>query len=158
MSIDPTAANNPSGEFTFHGSYTRAVDAKGRFALPFRFRQGGSVPVEEKYVVSQGADGSLSLLPYAVWIENFNRMREGQAGPELRANMRKMSLMSTVVEPDSQGRVAVPVDKLGKSGISKKITVVGMGAYMELWNPEVLDKLDAEGDVVDPGFMDEFYR
>ena len=54
--------------------------------------------------------------------------------------------------------VAVPVDKLGKSGISKKITVVGMGAYIELWNPEVLDKMDAEGDVVDPGFMDEFYR
>ena len=81
MDFDATANENTAPAFTFHGSYTRAVDAKGRFALPFRFRQGGSVPVEEKYVVSQGADGSLSLLPYAVWIVNFNRMRQGEAGP-----------------------------------------------------------------------------
>ena len=158
MNFDSTAASNPGPEFTFHGSYTRSVDAKGRFALPFRFRQGGSVPVEEKYVVSQGADGSLSLLPYSVWIENFNRMRQGEAGPELRANLRKMSLASTVVEPDSQGRVAVPVDRLAKGGITKKITVVGMGSYMELWDPEELARMEAEGDVVDPGFMNEFFR
>jgi MraZ protein len=158
MNIDPTAATNPSPEFTFHGSYTRAVDAKGRFALPFRFRQGGSVPVEEKYVVSQGADGSLSLLPYAVWIENFNRMREGKPGPELRKNLRRMSLRSLVVEPDKQGRVAVPLEKLQNAGIAAKITVVGMGTYMELWDPDELAAMDAEGDTVDPGFMNEFYR
>lgn len=158
MDFDTTANENQAQAFTFHGSYTRAVDAKGRFALPFRFRQGGSVPVEEKYVVSQGADGSLSLLPYAVWIANFHRMRQGTAGSKLRANMRKMSLASIIVEPDSQGRVAVPVDTLTDCGISKKITVVGMGSYMELWDAESLAKLNAGDDEVDSGFMDEFYR
>ena len=158
MDFDTTASENQTPTFTFHGSYTRAVDAKGRFALPFRFRQGGSVPVEEKYVVSQGADGSLSLLPYAVWIVNFNRMRQGKAGPELRANMRKISLSSTVVEPDSQGRVAVSVETLAACGISRKITVVGMGNYMELWDPESLAQLNSGSDEVDSGFMDVFYR
>ena len=126
--------------------------------MPFRFRQGGSVPVEEKYVVSKGADGSLSLLPYSVWIENFNRMRQGQPGPELRANLRRMSLASTVVEPDSQGRVAVSPDTLSEFGIAKKIAVVGMGSYMELWDPEALAKLDSGDGEVDAGFVDEFYR
>ena len=158
MDFDPTTSSSPSPEFTFHGSYTRAVDAKGRFALPFRFRQGGSVPVEEKYVVSRGADGSLSLLPYAVWIENFNRMRQGKPGPDLRANLRRMSLASTVVEPDSQGRVAVTADILAKCGIAKKVTVVGMGAYMELWDPDALARLNAGAEEVDDGFMDEFFR
>ena len=158
MDFDTTANENQLPAFTFHGSYTRAVDVKGRFALPFRFRQGGSVPVEEKYVVSQGADGSLSLLPYAVWITNFNRMRQGKAGSELRANMRKMSLASTVVEPDSQGRVAVSAETLAGCGISRKITVVGMGNYMELWDPESLAQLNSGSDEVDSGFMDEFYR
>jgi MraZ protein len=158
MDFDATANANQAPAFTFHGSYTRAVDTKGRFALPFRFRQGGSVPVEEKYVVSQGADGSLSLLPYTVWIENFNRMRQGRPGPELRANMRRMSLASTVVEPDSQGRVAVAAETLARCGITKKVTVVGMGSYMELWDPASLDGLNAGADEVDSGFMDEFYR
>jgi MraZ protein len=134
------------------------VDAKGRFALPFRFRQGGSGPAEEKYVVSRGADGSLSLLPYSVWIANFNRMRQGTPGPELRANLRRMSLASTVVEPDGQGRVAVPVESLAGCGIAKKVTVVGMGSYMELWDPETLARTSPDDKDVDAGFMDDFYR
>jgi MraZ protein len=154
MDFDTTANQQQAPAFTFHGSYTRSVDSKGRFALPFRFRQGGSVPVEEKYMVSQGADGSLSLLPYSVWIENFNRMRQGKPGPELRANMRRMSLASTPVEPDSQGRVAVTAETLAKYGITKKITVVGMGSYMELWAPDSLTQLNNGVDSVDPGFMD----
>ncbi len=158
MDFDTTANENQAPAFTFHGSYTRAVDAKGRFALPFRFRQGGSVPVEEKYVISQGADGSLSLLPYAVWIDNFNRMSQGKPGKDSRANKRKMSLASTTVEPDSQGRVAVPAGTLANYGITKKIVVVGMGSYMELWDPDSLDKLNAGSDEVDSGFMDDFYR
>ena len=158
MNFDPRTEQPLDATFTFHGSYTRAVDAKGRFALPFRFRQGGSVPAEEKYVISKGADGSLSLLPYSVWIENFNRMRQGQPGPELRANLRRMSLASTVVEPDSQGRVAVSPDTLSVYGITKKIFVVGMGSYMELWDPEVLAKLDSGDGEVDSGFMNGFYR
>ena len=72
--------------------------------------------------------------------------------------MRKMSLASTVVEPDSQGRVAVSVETLAACGISKKITVVGMGNYMELWDADSLAQLNSGSDKVDSGFMDEFYR
>jgi MraZ protein len=158
MDFDKSAAAPDDFGFTFHGSYTRAVDAKGRFALPFRFRQGGAGPAEEKYVVARGADGSLSLLPYSVWIANFNRMRQGKPGPALRANLRRMSRNSLVLEPDSQGRVAVSPDFLADCGITKKIAVVGMGSYMELWDPDVLAKQDEGGAEVDAGFMDDFYR
>ena len=158
MDFETTAYENQAPSFTFHGSYTRAVDAKGRFALPFRFRQGGSVPADEKYMLSKGADGSLSLLPYAVWVANFHRMNQGKPGKELRANIRKMSLASKSLEPDSQGRVAVPAETLAACGIDKKITVVGMGNYMELWDPESLAELNAGFDEVDTSFMDEFYR
>jgi MraZ protein len=158
MDFDPRANENLVPAFNFHGSYTRSVDAKGRFALPFRFRQGGPDPSEEKYVVSHGADGSLSLLPYSVWVAKFHRMGQGKAGPELRANIRKMSLASTEVKPDSQGRLAVPVETLSVAGITRKITVVGMGNYMELWDPEALDQLNAGSIEVAASFMDEFYR
>jgi MraZ protein len=158
MDFDTTANENQAPSSTFHGSYTRSVDAKGRFALPFRFRQGGPVPGEEKYMVTQGPDGSLSLMPYAVWMANFHRMSQGKPSRELRANKRKMSLASSEVTPDSQGRVAVSTETLAACGISKKITVVGMGNYMELWDPESLAQLNSGSDEVDSGFMDEFYR
>lgn len=155
MDRDSTTSRPPASDFTFHGTYTRAVDAKGRFNLPFRFRQAGQ---EEKYVVAKGADDSLALLPYSVWIENFNRLREGEPGAPLRKNLRSMSLSSKVVEPDSQGRVAVTPEILQSYGITQKITIVGMGSFMELWDPETLAGITADGEVLDSTFMDEFYR
>lgn len=158
MDHDKTADTLDPGGFTFHGSYSRSVDAKGRFNLPFRFRQGGSGSADEKYVVTSGADGSLALLPYSVWIANFNRMRQGEPGPELRRNLRRMSRQSTVVEPDSQGRVAINPEILGRVGITGKVAVVGMVSYMELWDPDNLERIEAGGEEPDAGFMDEFYR
>lgn len=147
----------PESAFAFHGSHTRSVDAKGRFNLPFKFLRGGSGPEEEKFVVSKGADGSLSLLPHSVWLANFNRLRQGKPGPELRAYLRRMSTNSKVVEPDSQGRVAVSHEILSGFGISKKITIVGMGDYMELWDPATLEAFNAEGEG-DAAYNDEFFR
>lgn len=158
MDFDQTAAGLGEGGSTFHGSYTRSVDTKGRFNLPFRFRQSGPGPAEEKYVVSRGADGSLSLLPYSIWIANFNRLRQGTPGKDLRGNLRRMSLASKTVEPDAQGRVAIPPEILAANGIGKRITVVGMGSYMELWSPEALAQLEAGLEDPDAGFLDEFYR
>jgi MraZ protein len=157
MISDPTASTPQDFPFTFHGSYTRAVDTKGRFNLPFRFRRAGQMPEDEKYVVTKGADGALALLPYAVWIENFNRMRRGEPGATLRENLRRMSRASQVVVPDGQGRVAIPAEFLKSRGIGQKVTVLGMGSYMELWDPQVLEKSAGQDDL-DDGFVDEFYR
>ena len=44
MTSDPTASAPQDFPLTFHGSYTRAVDAKGRFNLPFRFRRADAAP------------------------------------------------------------------------------------------------------------------
>lgn len=132
------AAADEGFAFTFHGSYTRAVDAKGRFALPFRLRQAGAEQSEEKYMVSRGADGALSLHPYDVWVENFNRLRREPPSQELRDYLRWMSANSLQVAVDAQGRVAVPPERLAACGIDKKITVLGMGSYMELYAPEAV--------------------
>lgn len=157
MSDHPYSPTLPETVFAFHGSHSRAVDAKGRFNLPFKFLRGGSGPEEEKFVISKGADGSLSLLPHSVWLANFNRLRQGEPGPQLRAYLRRMSTSSTVVEPDSQGRVAVSRDILAEFGIDKKIAIVGMGNYMELWDPETLETVNAQGEG-DGAFNDEFFR
>lgn len=157
MDFERPADATESSSFTFHGSYDRSVDKKGRFNLPFRFRQGGP-EMDEKYVVTGGADGSLALQPYSEWIANFNRMRQGKPGPELRRNLRRMSRGSTIVEPDSQGRIAVNPEILGRVGITGKVTVVGMVSYMELWDPTTLEKVEASGEDPDAGFLDEFYR
>ncbi len=140
--------------FTFHGSHSRSVDTKGRFNLPLPFR----VAAEEKYMVSWGADGVLTLSPYTVWVANFNRLRALEPTAELRQFLRVISRSSRVVEPDQQGRVAVTSELLSSVGIERKIAIVGMGNYMELWDPQTLEQLDSSTEALEPQFMNEFFR
>ena len=147
----------PDAAFAFHGSHTRAVDAKGRFNLPFKFLRGGNGPDEDRFVVSKGADGSLSLLPHSVLLANFNRLRQTEPGPKLRAYLRRMSTNSLIVEPDAQGRVAVSRETLLEYGIDKRIAIVGMGSYMELWDPAALEDANAEVEG-EAAFDDQFFR
>ncbi len=141
----------------FHGSYLRSVDKKGRFNLPFRFRRSGATHAEEKYVVSDGPDGTLNLLPYGEFVQAFNRMRGRRPGAELRRELRRLSHSSRVLSPDAQGRVAVSPDFLARIHVDKKVLVVGMGNYMELWKPERFTATQETDETADTGFMDEFY-
>ncbi|MCP4572421.1 MAG: hypothetical protein GY838_08745 [bacterium] len=152
---DQTHSTDQGAAFTFHGSYTRAVDVKGRFNLPFRFRHQGAD--DEKYVVSKGPDGNLAVHPHSAWIAAYNRMMNGAPGPELRRNLRRMSRDSSPVQPDAQGRIAVPAELLAGVGIGRKVTVIGVGAYMELWDPEALDTGDAVAGEPDTAFNDLFF-
>ncbi len=163
MNFDPQTSGSGDFPFTFHGSYTRAVDAKGRFHLPFRFRgQAPASVVEEeereKYMISPGLDGSVTLTPHSEWMANFNRLRAEEPSPEKTRDLRLMSLNSKMISPDSQGRVAIPQEILQGLGIQKKITVVGMGAHMELWSPEAVADLGPEGQGPSQEFMYRFYR
>ncbi len=163
MNLDPMATGAEDFPFTFHGSYTRAVDAKGRFHLPFRFRNQSQGLAEEeedreRYMVSPGLDGSVTLTPHTVWMANFNRLRREEPSAEKTRDLRLMSLNSGMVAPDAQGRVAVPLEILQGISVKKKITVVGMGSHMELWSPEAVEQLGPEGQGPSQGFMQRFYR
>lgn len=151
---DSTHNTEQSVAFSFHGAYTRAVDAKGRFSLPFRFRLGAE---DEKYVVSKGPDGNLAVHPYSTWLSIFTRMQKTAVGEEQRRNVRIFSKNCRDVRPDSQGRVAVPTDLLTVAGIGRKVTVIGVGDYMELWNPETLEAGDAAAGEPDSAFSDLFF-
>ncbi len=163
MSQDPQATAERKYPYTFGGAFTRSVDSKGRFHLPFRFRsKSGGGPVEdeerEKYMFSPGHDGSITLMPHSVWEDNFNRMRSDEPTDEDIRNRRLMSLMSRMVQPDAQGRVAIPAEFKALLGLDKKVTVVGMGTYMELWVPEEAENLPQDQDGLGAGFLRNFYR
>ncbi len=142
----------------FHGSFERAVDGKGRFNLPFRFQRAGSEAGVEKYVASEGPDGLLTVFPYGEWRRMFERLRAGSASPERRALVRRLSHGSHVLEPDSQGRVMAPPEFLSRAGIASRVLVVGMGHYMEIWDPERFGRVQEATPAPDPDYMEGFYE
>src|SRR5712671_1926251 len=57
----------------FLGTYRHAVDAKGRLAIPARFRE--QLPTGT--VISKGAEGCLQVYPPKEWARVKDRMRLG---------------------------------------------------------------------------------
>jgi MraZ protein len=152
--MDERAQSQPS--YCFHGGYERAVDAKGRFNLPFRIRRSGEEAGAERYVVMPGPDGQLNLLPEEVFEAAFNRLREGEPSREKRAVMRRISSSSCVLEPDNQGRVAVPAPMLASVGIGKRVYVVGLVDRIELFDPERYAIIESALGNNDPAYLDKF--
>jgi len=158
MDRNDAAIPQTSFAYNFNAEYERAVDAKGRFNLPFRFRRAMPAGEEERYMVTRGPDGALVLMPFAEWQANFNRLRQGPPTRERREYLRRMSRASREVTPDSQGRIAIPARFLDVGGIGRKVVVVGMGGYMELWAPESLPSLDDDFSKADENMTNEFFR
>ena len=109
-------------------------------------------------MVSRGADGSLSLQPYDVWVENFNRLRREPPSQELRDYLRWMSSDSLEVAVDTQGRVAVPPETAGRVRHRQEDHRGGHGqSYMELWAPEAVPSRGPDK-VHSAAFDNEFFR
>ena len=154
MTTPSPASTNPSPTFT--GTYERSVDAKGRFALPFRFRRED--PASETYFVTPNLDGALAIFPRQVWERTIQELQERATGREGRARLRRFSASSYKLVPDAQGRVSVPVELLRAHGITRRGVVVGMGRYMELWSPdrvpaELTRPVTVEADPADEEFL-----
>ncbi|MBT3316626.1 hypothetical protein HN388_01465 [bacterium] len=141
----------------FHGSYQRAVDGRGRFNLPFRFRKGGGTTEDEQYVVSRGPDGNLTIFPRDEWVRAFNKIKRQSPNADWRARVREISHDSADITPDAQGRVLVSQELFKSIGVAKKVLVVGMGHYMELWSPEKYESGQKDLSAPDPEFLDQFF-
>lgn len=116
----------------FRGSYTHTVDAKGRVAIPARFR----AQLDAGAVVLQWVDGCAAIYTHDGFEELANRVA---ALPLAESNARMVSrfLFSSAfdVETDAQGRVVLPQTIREWAGLGTEAFVVGARDHIEIWNP-----------------------
>ncbi len=122
----------------FLGSSYLNLDAKGRVAIPTKYRDEIGLDNEGELVLTADHGGEcLSLYPLSKWMET-------QAAIKKLPNMNKgvKSLMRTVfgyateVKMDGQGRIMVsePLRDFGK--FDKKVVLVGQVDKFELWSED----------------------
>ena len=112
----------------YFGETAINLDAKGRFAIPMRYRELLQEQCAGQLVLTYSAfdSGALWLSPVAHW--------EGMRGLQ-----RRVVGSATPVEPDGSGRIQLPLTLRQVAGLEKHIVLLGMGAKFEIWNENILN-------------------
>ena len=127
----------------FFGETAINLDAKGRFAIPMRYRE----PIDERcagrMVLTYSAfdSGALWLYPETEWA----RVRDEVMGLSTfnashRGLQRRLVGSATPVEPDGSGRIQLPLTLRQVAGLEKHMVLLGMGSRFEIWNENTLNQ------------------
>jgi MraZ protein len=116
----------------FLGEYEHTLDAKGRLAIPARFRS----QMGRGAVLSKGMGSCLSLYPLEHWEQKSNELIASMTGDELRDFERRIYPSACEVELDGQGRIVVPVKLRTYAKLEVNVTIAGVRDHMEIWDRE----------------------
>lgn len=126
----------------FRGRYLHSLDAKGRVAIPQRFREAlGGGEEALRLVMTVDPEGCLVVYPEAVWRE-LERKWESlpQMNDELKTYLRFMVGWASDGALDRQGRILVPPPLREYAGLEHDVWFVGVLQNFEIWNGERLEK------------------
>jgi len=143
-----------------YGSYERALDSKGRFNVPFRFRKKDLGKEEEppRFMITEDPHGVVSLMTCEQYEEALARSRRLGRGREQWTFLRWLATHSQEVPLDGQGRVAIPQKYLERIGARKRLLVLGAVTRMELWEPGRFEALQAATGTPPEEYFEEFYQ
>ena len=129
----------------FLGEYEHTIDAKGRMAVPARFR----AQMDRGSVISKGMGVCLSVYTRERWDEKSAELVSGKTSEELRDFERRIYASASEVELDGQGRMSIPAKLRAYARLEGDVTVAGVRDHFEIWDRATWlayqERLDAEG-------------
>ncbi len=120
----------------FRGITALSLDAKGRMAIPSRYRERLLADGVEQLILTLDHRGQCLLLyPLPVW-EAIERELIGAPNLLAVVDQLKHTLIghATECEPDAQGRILLPGMLRELVGIDRQVALVGLGNKFELWD------------------------
>lgn len=123
----------------FRGVSSVNLDAKGRMALPVRFRELLSDACSGHIVITiDMEEPCLLLYPLPFW-EEIQAQLEAlpNVNPAARRIQRLLIGHATDAELDGSGRVLVPPMLRDYASLSKKLVLLGQGRKLEIWSEEI---------------------
>ncbi len=129
----------------FLGEYEHTIDAKGRLAIPAKFR----TQMDKGAVISKGMGTCLSVYTLKLWEQKSSELVAGMSSAELRDFERRVYPSASDIELDAQGRMIIPAKLRVYAKLESEVTVAGVRDHFEIWDRTTWqtyqEQLDAEG-------------
>ena len=128
----------------FRGGSSVKLDAKGRLALPTRYRALLTERYDGRLVLTVHDDGCLMLYPQPEWEDiELQLTRTPNQDRRTRDMQRMLVGYATEVELDGSGRILIAPRLRDFAGLEKNVTLLGVGKRFEIWDEETWDKIAA---------------
>src|SRR5210317_628163 len=129
----------------FRGATKVTLDAKGRMAIPTRYRDRIAARCEGQIIVTVDKDHCLLVYPLPDWEELERKLvRLPSMNKVARRIVRIMVGYATEVDMDANGRILVSRELRDFASLEKNAILIGQGNKFELWDEATWnDKRDA---------------
>ena len=120
----------------FRGAVAINIDAKGRMAMPMRFRDMCTLVSAGKLVITVDTEEAcLMIYPLPEWELIQAKLEQLPSfNPEARRIQRLLIGHATDVELDGNGRILLPAVLRDYAQLEKKAILLGQGKKIELWS------------------------
>ncbi len=146
----------------FRGVTKLNLDAKGRFAIPVRYRDELQVLCGDQLIVTVDVDRCLLVYPKPQWETlEASLMQKGNMDKRVRRLQRLLTGYALDCEMTAQGRVQLTPALREFAELDKQVVLVGQGNKFELWDENRWNELsmdwvkqEQESDVASEALMD----
>lgn len=129
----------------FRGVSKISFDAKGRFAVPAKYRAELQELCANQLVITVDPDQCLLIYPKPRWIEIENQlMTQGNLNKEVRGLQRLIVGYATDCDISAQGKVQLSEPLREFAGLNKVGMLVGQGRRFELWDEDSWQRMTAQ--------------
>ena len=121
----------------FRGATKITLDAKGRLAIPTRYRERITQRCAGQLVATVDRDYCLLLYPFPDWEEIERKLvRLPSLDKQARRLQRLMVGYATELEVDAHGRILLPKELREFAVLDRQAILIGQGNKFELWDEE----------------------
>jgi len=127
----------------FTGRYEHTIDAKGRVALPSKFREVLLTNYrEDRLIVTSFIDPCLIAYPVSEWRALEEKIRTlPRFDPNVLQIKRMLVSGATECQIDSNGRILIPPVLRQFAGLDRDMVWAGMVDTIEIWSKENWDQM-----------------
>ena len=126
-----------NGQAMFRGATKVTLDAKGRLAIPSRYRERLSVRSDGQVVVTIDRSHCLLIYPLPDWEEIEAKLNRLPALNEVARQLQQFMVgYATDLELDGHGRILLPQVLRDFASLNRQTMLIGQGNKFELWDEE----------------------
>lgn len=122
----------------FRGVNNITLDAKGRMAMPTRYRERLHEHCDGQLVITVDRDHCLLVYPLPAWEEIERKLvRLPSFNKQARRLQRLLIGHATECQLDTNGRVLLPPPLREFASLDRQVVLIGQGNKFELWDEQI---------------------